>query len=66
MANGGGLLLPHQTGLDDLRTKPIVQFREIEVPSLPIPPNRMSWQRALASLAEDGFWMHPQKASSVS
>lgn len=66
MANGDGLLLPHQTGLDDLRTKPIVQFREIEVPSLPIPPNWMSWQCTLASLAEDGFGMHPKEASSVS
>ena len=48
-----------------LRAKPAVQLGEIEVPALPVPTYRVSWECAGASLTKHSFGMHVKEACSV-
>jgi len=49
---------------DELGPKPVIQLRKIEVPALPIPANRVSWERAIPGLPKHGFAMHVEVACS--
>ena len=66
MSQGGSFNRAAQMAVCDyLRPEPIVQFREVEVPPLPILANWVSWERAGAGLAEYSFGMHLKEARGV-
>ena len=66
MSQGGSFNRAEQMAVCDyLRPEPIVQFREVEVPPLPILANWMSWECAGAGLAEHSFGMHFEEARGV-
>jgi hypothetical protein len=50
---------------DYLRTKPIIQFREIEVPALPVCSYGVSGERPFTSLPQYRFRVHVEETSSI-
>ena len=49
---------------DDLRPKPVVQLGEIEMPALPIRPDRMGRKGDFPSFTKYRFRVHVEKTGS--